>query len=94
MTEPTTAAPTADTLRATLRRLAETEDLDLPILSVYLDVRDDIATEAETFALDVDARNDLVRLAALTSAEVEVTDQHDGLEHAGGAGALLRYRPD
>jgi len=56
--------------------------------------RDDVSAESETSRLDVDTRNELVRLAALSSAEVQVLDSHEALEHAGGVGALLRYRPD
>jgi len=56
--------------------------------------RDEIAEEAEDRPLDLEARNDLVRLATLTAAAVEVVATHPALEHAGGVGALLRYRPD
>ncbi len=56
--------------------------------------RDDVATEARTSRLDIDARNELVRLAVLTSADVQVIDAHEALGHAEGVGALLRYRPD
>ena len=41
MTEPTTLSPAPDVLRETMRRLAEVESLELPILSTYLDVRPD-----------------------------------------------------
>ena len=44
--------------------------------------------------LDLETRNELVRLAALTSADVQVVEEHEGLVQAGGAAALLRYRPD
>jgi hypothetical protein len=49
--------------------------------------------ELEPGLLDLDVRNELVRLAAATSAEVEVVADHRGLIAAGGVGALLRYRP-
>src|SRR3712207_3522381 len=39
MTEQTTLPPAPDALRETMRRLAEVESLELPILSIYLDVR-------------------------------------------------------
>jgi hypothetical protein len=58
-----------------------------------LSARGEIAEEAERRDLDLEARNELVRLAALTSAEVEVVDEHEALEHAGGVGAILRYDP-
>ena len=45
--------------------------------------------------LDDDHRNDLIRLAATTGADVEVVEAHPGLSRFGGVeGALLRYRPD
>ena len=55
--------------------------------------RDEITEEGEDRSLDLEMRNELVRLAALSSAEVEVVAGHEGLAHAGGVGALLRYRP-
>src|SRR5918997_1136829 len=39
MTETPTLPPAPDALRETMRRLAEVESLELPILSIYLDVR-------------------------------------------------------
>lgn len=45
-----------------------------------------------TAELDVGQRNELVRLAATTGAEVEVVEKHSGLDRFGGVGALLRYR--
>jgi peptide subunit release factor 1 (eRF1) len=54
--------------------------------------RGEIQEEAESADLDLDARNELVRMAALTAADVEVVDEHEALEHAGGVGALLRYQ--
>lgn len=39
-----------------------------------------------------EVRADLVRLATLTDADVEVVQDHESLQHAGGVGALLRYR--
>ena len=44
--------------------------------------------------LDEATRGELVRLASLTSATVEVVEEHDGLRRLGGVGALLRYRHD
>jgi stalled ribosome rescue protein Dom34 len=44
--------------------------------------------------LDEETRAELVRLAATTSAEVAVVDDHPGLRQLGGVGALLRYRYD
>lgn len=41
---------------------------------------------------DIDERNELVRLAVATSAEVEVVSGHEQLDRAGGVGALLRYQ--
>jgi hypothetical protein len=42
--------------------------------------------------IDEATRNDLVRLAALTGAIVEVVADHPDLQALGGVGALLRYR--
>jgi Bacterial archaeo-eukaryotic release factor family 10/eRF1 domain 3 len=42
--------------------------------------------------IDDDARNDLVRLAATSGAEVQVVDDHEGLDRLGGIGGALRYR--
>ncbi len=42
--------------------------------------------------LDDDQRNELIRLAATTGADVEVVEAHPGLARLGGVGALLRYR--
>jgi stalled ribosome rescue protein Dom34 len=44
--------------------------------------------------LDEATRGELVRLAQLTSATIEVVERHDGLQRLGGVGALLRYRHD
>ncbi|MEX1171973.1 MAG: Vms1/Ankzf1 family peptidyl-tRNA hydrolase [Chloroflexota bacterium] len=44
--------------------------------------------------VDEDARNELIRLAATTAAEVAVVDEHAKLERLGGVGGLLRYRID
>ncbi|HWH25003.1 MAG TPA: Vms1/Ankzf1 family peptidyl-tRNA hydrolase [Candidatus Limnocylindria bacterium] len=63
----------------------------------YHDARD-LGEQAEDMAehepgvLDLEIRNELVRLAAATSAEVEVVADHEGLVRVGGVGALLRYR--
>jgi stalled ribosome rescue protein Dom34 len=42
--------------------------------------------------VDEGVRQDLVRRAIATSAEVEMVKQHELLEMLGGVGALLRYR--
>ena len=52
---------------------------------------DVLLLEAEA-PLDEAGRSDLIRLAATTSADVEVVEQHPLLAQAGGIGALLRYR--
>jgi stalled ribosome rescue protein Dom34 len=44
--------------------------------------------------LDEPSRAELVRLAQVTGATVEVVERHDGLQRLGGIGALLRYRHD
>ena len=49
--------------------------------------------EQEPGLLDLEVRNELVRLASATAARVEVVANHQALEKAGGVGALLRYRP-
>lgn len=43
-------------------------------------------------SLDEQERNDLVRLATLSSAEVDLVTGHEILQQMGGVGALLRYR--
>jgi stalled ribosome rescue protein Dom34 len=48
---------------------------------------------AEEAALDEQERNDLVRLATLSGAEVDLVTGHEILQQMGGVGALLRYRP-
>ena len=65
----------------------------------YQDARDaheqaDQLADSEPGVLDLDLRNEFVRLAAATSAEIEVVSGHEALDRAGGVGALLRYRPD
>jgi peptide chain release factor subunit 1 len=42
--------------------------------------------------VDDEQRNELIRLAATTGADVEVVEAHAGLTRFGGVGALLRYR--
>jgi peptide chain release factor subunit 1 len=44
--------------------------------------------------LEETVRSELVRLAQLTAATVEVVEGHEGLRRLGGVGALLRYRHD
>lgn len=46
---------------------------------------------AEDAPLDEQERNDLVRLATLSGAEVELVTGHEILQQLGGVGALLRY---
>jgi stalled ribosome rescue protein Dom34 len=48
---------------------------------------------AEEAPLGEQERNNLVRLATLAGAEVDVVTGHELLQHMGGVGALLRYRP-
>jgi peptide chain release factor subunit 1 len=43
---------------------------------------------------DETTRAELVRLASLTGATVQVVEGHDGLQRLDGVGALLRYRHD
>jgi Bacterial archaeo-eukaryotic release factor family 10 len=57
------------------------------------DLHDELAEVGDRAPLDLDVRNELVRLAALTSADVQVVDAHEGLERSGGVAGLLRYRP-
>jgi hypothetical protein len=45
-----------------------------------------------TAELDDEQRNELIRLAATSGAEVEVVEEHTGLGRLGGVGALLRFR--
>ncbi|HEY7127384.1 MAG TPA: Vms1/Ankzf1 family peptidyl-tRNA hydrolase [Ktedonobacterales bacterium] len=47
---------------------------------------------SDALPLDAEDRSELVRLAAVTSADVEVVQGHDTFERLGGVGALLRYR--
>jgi peptide subunit release factor 1 (eRF1) len=42
--------------------------------------------------VDESARNELIRLAALTGASVEIVADHPDFEALGGVGAFLRYR--
>lgn len=58
------------------------------------DLPDQLPESGDRRQLNLDLRNELVRLAALTSADVQVVEEHEGLAQAGGAAALLRYRPD
>jgi stalled ribosome rescue protein Dom34 len=47
---------------------------------------------AEEAPLEEQERNDLVRLATLSGAEVDLVTGHQILQQLGGVGALLRYR--
>jgi ribosomal protein L30E len=53
----------------------------------------DVLVLAEEAPVDDQERNDLVRLATLSSAEVDMVTGHEILQQMGGVGALLRYRP-
>ncbi len=48
---------------------------------------------AEEAPLNEQERNDLVRMATLSGAEVDLVTGHAILQQLGGVGALLRYRP-
>jgi ribosomal protein L30E len=48
---------------------------------------------AEEAPLSEQERNDLVRLATLSGAEVDLVTGHEVLQQIGGVGTLLRYRP-
>lgn len=52
----------------------------------------DVLVLAEEAPLDEQERNELVRLATLSSAEVDLVKGHKLLQQMGGVGALLRYR--
>jgi len=65
-------------LEATRRALGNGQ-VDLLLLEANTDVDDE-------------QRNELIRLAAITGADVEVVEAHAGLTRFGGVGALLRYR--
>lgn len=47
---------------------------------------------AEEAPLDEQERNDLVRLATISGAEMDLVKGHEILQQMGGVGALLRYR--
>ncbi len=53
----------------------------------------EVLVMAEEAPLDDQGRNELVRLATLTGAEVDLVRGHEILQQLGGVGALLRYRP-
>ena len=48
--------------------------------------------ERNEAALDRSTLNELIRLAVRTDAQVEIVEGHEGLEGAGGVGALLRFK--
>lgn len=54
----------------------------------------DVLVLDEEVPLDPETRNELIRLAATTGADVEVVQQHEALSNLGGVGALLRYKHD
>ncbi len=56
-----------------------------------LEERGEVSDEQAKDGIDLDQRNELVRLAAATSADIEVVSGHAALEQAEGVGALLRY---
>jgi hypothetical protein len=74
------------------RRALEAGQVALLVLSDVPE-RTQAATPGEP-ELNLELRNELVRLAIATSAEVEVVADNPTLERAGGVGALLRYRAD
>jgi stalled ribosome rescue protein Dom34 len=47
---------------------------------------------ATNTGLAEEERNELIQLAATTSAGVEVVEGHETLDELGGVGALLRYK--
>jgi stalled ribosome rescue protein Dom34 len=51
----------------------------------------DVLLLADEASLDEQTRSDLVRLATLSGAEVEIVKGHAALQEMGGVGALLRY---
>jgi ribosomal protein L7Ae-like RNA K-turn-binding protein len=54
----------------------------------------DLVVLAADAPIGEEQRNELVRLAALSSAEVDVVEDHPGLARLGGVGAILRYKLD
>lgn len=54
----------------------------------------DVLVLDEEVPLDPETRNELIRLAATTGADMEVVQQHEALGNLGGVGALLRYKHD
>jgi peptide chain release factor subunit 1 len=52
----------------------------------------DVLVLDDEVPLDGETRNELIRLAATTGADVEVVEQHLVLRELGGVGALLRYK--
>ncbi len=53
----------------------------------------DVLVLAEEAPLKEQERTELVRLATLSGAEVDLVTGHEALQQVGGVGALLRYRP-
>ena len=53
----------------------------------------DVLVLAEEAPLNEQERTELVRLATLSGAEVDLVTGHEALQQVGGVGALLRYRP-
>jgi ribosomal protein L30E len=54
----------------------------------------DLVVLAPDANIDEEQRNELVRLAAVSAADVDVVEGHPGLARLGGVGAILRYRID
>lgn len=52
----------------------------------------DVLVLVATAAIDAETRNELIRLAVTTGADVEVIEEHAALERLDGVGALLRFR--
>ena len=52
----------------------------------------DLLVLTELAEMGDETRNELIRLATTTGADVEVVAEHEALQRLGGVGALLRYR--
>ncbi len=52
----------------------------------------DVLLLAPETAVELEDRNELIRMATQTSANIEIVEEHAGFMEMGGVGALLRYR--
>lgn len=52
----------------------------------------DVLLLAPETAVEIEERNELIRMATQTSAAIEIVEEHDEFLRLGGVGALLRYR--